>query len=76
MHLVCSGRCNLSVKSSLNVRFVTRQFRNFSTLYSSLPGSFTITSMNTRSQLSLISHWWIYSTIRIPLDVSPSGKWN
>jgi hypothetical protein len=76
MHLVCSGRCISLVKSSLNLRFVTRQFRNFSMLYSSLDSllvSFATTSMNTRSQLSLISNWQIYYTIGMPLDASPSG---
>jgi hypothetical protein len=32
--------------------------------------------MNTRSQLSLISHWRIYSIIGTPLDASPSEQWN
>jgi hypothetical protein len=76
MHLVCSDRCILSAKSSLNLRFVTHQFKNFSMLYSSLPVSFVTTSMNTRSQLSLISHWRIYSIIGTPLDASPSEQWN
>jgi hypothetical protein len=76
MQLVCSGRCISLVKSSLNLRFITRKFRNFSMLYSSLLGSLATTSMNTRSWLSLISYWQIYSIIGMPLDVSPSGQWN
>jgi hypothetical protein len=40
-----------SKKSFLNPRFVTRQFRNYSTIYSSPAGSIAIISMHTTS-------WW------------------
>jgi hypothetical protein len=62
------------VLSESKVRYPSIQ-KLFS-LYSSLRGSFITISMNTRSRLSLISHWRIYSTIGTPLDASPRGQWN
>jgi hypothetical protein len=51
-----SNRGGTSAKFFVNPRFVTHKFRNYSTLYSSPPGSFDTTSMHARSQLSLIFH--------------------
>jgi hypothetical protein len=53
---VCSNKSTSSVKSFLNPRFITRQFRNYSTVYSSPSGSFAIISMHTTSWWSPTSH--------------------
>jgi hypothetical protein len=73
---VCSSQSTSSAKSFMNPRFITQQFRNYSMVYSSLPESFAIISTHTTSRWSLISHWRISSTIRMPLGASPSGQWN
>jgi hypothetical protein len=72
----CSNQSTSSAKFFLNPRFITHQFRNYFMLGSSPLGSFATTSTHTRSQLSLIFHWQIYSTIGMPLDISTSERRN
>jgi hypothetical protein len=74
--LGCRDQFTSSVKSSLNLRFITRRFQKFFMVYSSLPGSFATTSMHTISWWSLTSHWRISSTIGTLPGASPSGWWS
>jgi hypothetical protein len=72
----CSGQFTSSVKFSLNLRFVTQQFRKYFMVYPSLPGSFATTLMHIISSWSPTSHWRISSTIGTLSGASPSGQWS